>query len=234
MYASLGKLFTVFAVAAIAVTTGPVAQGQTLIGSHPDVVTPTYSFTNIVEVDNSTSPISTLFFGPPTSAGETFVFNPPQDFSSLSSDGEFEFEDGRLSVDISSNDDSTFTSISLLESGGAFNVVGSGTASAGLIGTVITPDGVFSDTAFFTQEGEGQGFWSLANSFSFPATSQATLVFDNQLTTTTEAGANIAFIDKKAIVVTIDENPGPPVVPEPGSLSLLALASCVGLCRRRR
>ena len=94
-----------------------------------------------------------LFFGAPSAAGETLAFAPPQDFTSLSSDGGFEFLDGRLSVDIATNDGSSFTSISVVETGGAFNVVGSGTASAALVGSVVTPAGIFADTAFFTQEG---------------------------------------------------------------------------------
>lgn len=229
MYASIKRLLTVFSmIAVIAATTGVALQAQSLSGSHPDVSGDNVDFTEIHELDISTDPISALFFGEGSGIGDMLLFAPPTNFNSLSTDNGLQFKDGRLSMRISSNDGSLFSGITIDESG-AYNVLGAALARVDLVGSVVTADGVFSNSASFQQSGVGAGPWSLASSFAFPATDEAVLVIDNQLLTSAPEGVgNFAFIDKKVVKITVN------AIPEPGSLILLGLGSCVGLGFRRR
>jgi hypothetical protein len=218
----------ILTVAFLTASATSLVQAQSLGGTHPDINGDTIDFTNIVELDVSTDPISALFFGPGVAVGDMALFAPPANFNSLSTDRDLEFKDGRLSMRVTSNDGSLFSGITIDEFG-AYNVLGDAAARVDLVGSVVTEDGIFTDSASFQQVGPGQGDWEFAASFVFPATDEAVLVIDNQLLTVAAEGVdNFAFIDKKVVKITTV-----PAIPEPGSLSLFGLG-CIGLVARRR
>ncbi len=236
MYTPLKRLFTVLSmIAVIAASSGVAAQAESLAslpGELPDLLGDTLDYTNFKELDISTDPISALFFGPTGEIfGDTLTFSPPENFNSLSNDGELNFRDGRLSFEIRSRDDATFNELTIDESG-AYNIFGDGSAQVGLVAEVITPSGVYRGSTSFTPSGDSGGTqsWELDLSFAFPATDRAIVVLDNQLLTASEDVGDLAFIDKKRVQIT----PTTIAIPEPSSLALIGLTACLGLGARRR
>lgn len=203
---------------AIAVTLFALT-GFTNAQTYTDVIGDTLNFTNINEVSGGG------LFGQPNAIGDDLSF-PVAGFNAEGVDGAIDFLNGMVQLDLSSNAGQTFSTVSLDEFGVYFNT-GNSVSSVDAFLTVVTDDGVFTDSFSFNF-GAGTGFWEGAASVIFPETDSAQVFIHNILLADSEID-EVASISKRNATVSV----GTAAIPEPTTFGLLALGM-IGLASRRR
>jgi hypothetical protein len=218
---------------------------------------PNVEYLNVTETNVSIPASNAALYGPPTIAGNSLIFSPPDFTADAAGAGGFELTNGHLNTTAQALGSATLDNVIIGEAGD-YTLAGTGTSatnvsvSAPLIVRITAINGVsvnpitFTDNVVFTPDGgkyslpsnAGVGvLWTgiLSDSLDSVITNagltgqptQVVLDLDNILSAFSEAGT-VAQIEKKTSGVTIT------FVPEPTSLGLLALGGMSLMSRRRR
>lgn len=197
---------------------------------------------------------NTGYFGTPTLAGDSLVFNPTS-FEAQASGGAIDLVDGTLSFILDASSDTTLNDLTINEAG-FYSLIGVGTTATRVIAAlaitvqilevnnvaVVGPVPQTNTSYQFLNANlvaDGPAIlasWSGAANFDLEAAAiqlgldgnvtKAAVTINNQLIAISEAGS-VAFVDKKgfsAFTVTI---------PEPGTISLLLAGGTLMMLRRR-
>lgn len=231
------RISTLFVLAIIASIT---ATGMGAI-VYPNVSGPNVSFTQITE-DSVTSTLP--LFGAPTLIGDKLMFFPTR-FASNSVNDQANTTSGTLKLVANALAANAFIQNITIQEFGDWMLTGTGNASANVAGLLtvtdldtssvftapltVTPDGPFS---LPNNSGQFQAAAAINLPFDLGAgtgTKRAQIVFNNNLQTVAGPGT-AAFIQKKVIA-----GPGVIIViPEPATMSLLAVGGVLALIRRNR
>ena len=210
-----------------------------------------FSFNNVFESSASIPTPFANLYGAPTSMGNMLIFQ-PRDFqaarSSTSNGIGTTTTTSQLSVSLLANPGFLITGFAVEELGDygiAIPFTGaSGTIAASLSGTLTSPSGSVPGANSFTQSSNTPPGITGANwNLSIPATSlspanystTASLLVNNSLTATVNAGIADAFIKKKGFKITVSTAPGGGGnIPEPTSALVFLVMGTAGLPLYRR
>lgn len=237
--------------------------GSINYGDFSDIPPGAVTYRDVTESSFSVAIPPNTLYGVPTALGNTLNFNNTTGFGVSSSGGASGLIDGQVNFMIEALPGAGLTSFSIAEGGdfsfsGVLPTPGTFVAaSAGATVTILAVDGVdlvtpinvFASGTFVrdypTQGGApvtGLQSWSLVTgvdlgpSIPFPFVSGASKIsvaIDNQLITGTTAGNTAAIAKKRFSIIPVGDLTPNAVVPEPGTLSLAALA-CIGMLAASR
>ncbi len=182
---------------------------------------------NFIDVTESTTE-NGLLYEQPSVIDNSLLFLPPN-FASTSTNGATHQIEGLLTFTVTAMGNGTFNSIKIGEFGSYFDSGVTSTSEVTMDVSVLTANGLFSDSFTFTNVGDNSGDWEGELKMLFPGTNSAFFTLNNILVT----DANVdgaAFIGKKGIMIDVANV----AIPEPTCVGIVALAGVVLLSRRRK
>ncbi len=200
-------------------------------------------FLNVTEASATDPyPANDPLYGAPIVDANRLIFT-PLTFASFAANGMADTTSGTLSMIIRADVGQFLNSIFIRETGD-FSLLGVGTpaTSATINGlltitelapgsspTITSTLDVLPDAPYaLPDDMEGEFVATTEIDISGLGITEVVLNFNNNLQTTSEAGT-VSFIAKKTVVITVN-----PEIPEPATLSLLAISGVVLLRRRSR
>ncbi len=221
----LTKIFVCAIVAATLVALVGQRAAEANLVMYADTFGNDVSFTSITETSTAAGP----WYGQPVGVGNT-ALSPGIGFLSQAANAQLEMINGRLQMTIAADPGFLFNSIRVDQLGSFLSFGLDASVLASSNATVVTPDGNFGGSLFFSNVGDGAGPWSDDFTVNFPATNVVAFTLDHQLLSAAGLGSG-AFIDTSSIQVSVSGF----VVPEANTVVFLAFAAAgLGICRRRR
>ncbi|MCB9855839.1 MAG: PEP-CTERM sorting domain-containing protein [Phycisphaerales bacterium] len=221
-----------------------VAQAATInYGDYFGIGAGQVDFINVREASATDPyPANDPLYGAPIRDGNRLIFT-PLTFASFASNGAADTTSGTLSMIIRADVGQFLTSIFIRETGD-FSLLGVGTPATsatinglltitelapGSAPTITSTLGVMPAAPYaLPADMAGEFVATTEIDVSGLGFTEVVLNFNNNLQTTSENGT-VSFIQKKTVVITVN-----PEIPEPATLSLLAISGVVLLRRRTR
>ncbi|HPF41310.1 MAG TPA: PEP-CTERM sorting domain-containing protein [Phycisphaerae bacterium] len=240
----LNKRNTVLAAGLALLVIAGVAQAAPVnYGDYFGVGAGQVDFINVREASaTDPAPMNDPLYGAPIRDGNRLIFT-PLTFASFASGGAADTTSGTLSMIIRADVGQFLNTIFIRETGD-FSLLGVGTPATSatinglLTATELAPGSSPTLTSTLDvlpaapyalpADTDGEFVATTEIDLSTLHITEIVLNFNNNLQTTSENGT-VSFIQKKTIVITVD-----PEIPEPATMSLLALGGLFVIRRRRR